>query len=74
MYRKVIELFTKVLRDIEFSSSNILMSIKIVTYYVCDVTMSVYPHWGSLKNMPGHGGNRTHEAMTCGILAQCSAN
>jgi hypothetical protein len=24
--------------------------------YVCDVTLSVYPHLASLKNMPGHGG------------------
>jgi hypothetical protein len=24
-------------------------------YYVCDVTLSVYPHLASLKNMPGHG-------------------
>jgi hypothetical protein len=31
---------------------------------VCDVTLSVYPHRTSLKNMPGHGGNRTF-----GILA-----
>jgi hypothetical protein len=23
---------------------------------VCDVTLSVYPHQASLKNMPGHGG------------------
>jgi hypothetical protein len=23
----------------------------------CDVTLSVYPHPASLKNMPGHGGN-----------------
>ena len=30
-------------------------------YSVCDVTLSVYPHRTSLKNMPG-------------ILAQCSAN
>ena len=22
-----------------------------------DVTLSVYPHWASLKNTPGHGGN-----------------
>ena len=28
-------------------------------YDVCDVTLSVYPHRASLKNMPGHGGNRT---------------
>ena len=29
--------------------------------YVCDVTASVYPHQASLKNMPGHGGNRTYD-------------
>jgi hypothetical protein len=26
----------------------------------CDVTLSVYPHRAGLKNMPGHGGNRTY--------------
>jgi hypothetical protein len=26
--------------------------------HICDVTLSVYPHRASLKNMPGHGGNR----------------
>jgi hypothetical protein len=26
-------------------------------YDVCDVTLSVYPHRASLKNMPGHRGN-----------------
>jgi hypothetical protein len=40
-------------------------------YDACDVTLSVYPHQASLKNMPDHGGNRT---TTFGILAQCSAN
>ena len=30
-------------------------------YDVCDVTLSVYPHRTSLKNMPGHGGNRTYD-------------
>jgi hypothetical protein len=30
-------------------------------YDACDVTLSVYPHGGSLKNMPGHGGNRTYD-------------
>ena len=29
-------------------------------YDACDVTLSVYPHRASLKNMPGHGGNRTY--------------
>jgi hypothetical protein len=27
----------------------------------CDVTLSVYPHRASLRNMPGHGGNRTYD-------------
>ena len=43
----------------------------ILKYDVCDVTLIVYPHRTSLKNMPGHGGNRTY--ATFGILAQCSA-
>ena len=30
-------------------------------YDACDVTLSVYPHRASLKNMPGHGENRTHD-------------
>jgi hypothetical protein len=30
-------------------------------YDVCDVTLSVYPHRTSLKNIPGHGGNRTSD-------------
>jgi hypothetical protein len=36
-------------------------TIPTTTYYVCDVTLSVYPHQASLKNMPGHGGNRTYD-------------
>jgi hypothetical protein len=32
-----------------------------VIYCACDVTLSVYPHRASLKNMPGHGGNRTYD-------------
>jgi hypothetical protein len=27
-------------------------------YEACDVTLSVNPHRASLKNMPGHGGNK----------------
>jgi hypothetical protein len=27
----------------------------------CEVTLSVYPHRASLKNMPDHGGNRTYD-------------
>ena len=30
-------------------------------YDACDVTLSVYPHLASLKNMPDHGGNRTYD-------------
>jgi hypothetical protein len=38
-------------------------------YDACDVTLSVYPHRASLKNMPGHGGNRTYNLWnTIGII------
>jgi hypothetical protein len=30
-------------------------------YNAFDVTLSVYPHRASLKNMPDHGGNRTYD-------------
>ena len=30
-------------------------------YDACDVTLSVYPHRAGLKNIPGHGGNRTYD-------------
>ena len=33
-------------------------------YDACDVTLSVYPHRASLKNMPDHGGNRTYDLST----------
>ena len=40
---------------------------------VCDVTLSVYPHWASLKIMPGHGGNRTYDLWsTSPMLCQLS--
>ena len=42
-------------------------------YDVCDVTLSVYPHRASLKNMPGHGGNRTYDLWnTNPMLCQLS--
>ena len=40
---------------------------------VCDVTRRVYPHRASLKNMPGHGGNRTYDLWnTSPMLCQLS--
>ena len=44
-------------------------------YNACDVTLSVYPHRASLKNMPGHDGNRTTclidaHAQTCKLINQ----
>ena len=33
-------------------------------YDACDVTLSVHPHRASLKNMAGHGGNRTYITPT----------
>ena len=42
-------------------------------YDVCDATLSVYPHWASLKNMPDHGGNRTRDLWdTSQMLCQLS--
>ena len=42
-------------------------------YDVCDVTLSVYTHRVSLKNMPGHGGNRTYNLWnTSPMLCQLS--
>jgi hypothetical protein len=44
-------------------------------YDACGVTLSLNPHRASLKNMPGHGGNRTYDLWntkptTFGILAR----
>ena len=42
-------------------------------YDVCDVTLSVYPQRASLKNMPGHCGNRTYDPWnTSPMLCQLS--
>ena len=42
-------------------------------YDACDVTLSVYPHRASLKNMPDHGGNRTYDLWnTSSMLCQMS--
>ena len=42
-------------------------------YDACDITLSVYPHRASLKNMPDHGGNRTHDLWnTSPMLCQLS--
>jgi hypothetical protein len=42
-------------------------------YDVCDVTLSVYPHRASLKNMPGHGGPPCYTFITLGILIELKA-
>ena len=42
-------------------------------YDACDVTLSVYTHQVSPKNMPGHGGNRIHDSRnTSPMLCQLS--
>ena len=42
-------------------------------YDACGVTLSVYPHRASLKNMPGHGGNRTYDIWnTSPMVSQLS--
>ena len=37
------------------------MTSRTKTGHACDVTLSVYAHRASLKDMPGHGGNRTYD-------------
>ena len=38
-------------------------------YDACDVTLSVYPQYrASLKNMPGHGGNRIYDLWNTIII------
>ena len=40
---------------------------------VCDVTLSVYARWASLKNMSAHGGNLTYDLWnTSPMLCQLS--
>ena len=50
--------------------------LTILEVDACDVTLSVYPpnpHRASLKNMPGHGGNRTYDLWnTSPMLCQLS--
>ena len=42
-------------------------------YDVCGVTLSVYPHRASLKNMPDHGENRNYDLWnTSTMLCQLS--
>ena len=42
-------------------------------YNACGVTLGVCPHRASLKNMPGHGGNRTYDLWnTSPTLCQLS--
>jgi hypothetical protein len=42
-------------------------------YDACDVTLSVYPHRASLKNMPDHGGNRTWCGYTLRVTSQATS-
>ena len=35
--------------------------MQLAVYDVCDVTLSLYPHRASLKNIPDYGGNRTYD-------------
>ena len=41
-----------------------VLGLVVFTFYrsdACDVTLNAYPRRTSLKNMPGHGGNRTYD-------------
>ena len=54
------------------TSTNMKKDCNIVNL-ACDVTLSVYPHRAGLKNMQGHGGNRTYDLWnTSPMLCQLS--
>ena len=59
-----------------YSSNMIFFCVGVVysgEYDICGVTLSVYPHRASLKNMPGHGGIRTYDLWnTSPMLFQLS--
>ena len=62
-----------------FTSLNEIWLTKIVIRFfnACDVTLSVYPHRASLKNMPVHGVNRTYDLwntspMLCILVPRAS--
>ena len=42
--------------NVHISSTDTALEHIYICFDVCDVTLSVYPHRTSLKNMPGHGG------------------
>ena len=47
--------------------------MQLAVYDVCDVTLSLYPHRASLKNIPDYGGNRTYDLEnTSPMLCQLS--
>ena len=47
--------------------------MQLAVYDVCDVTLSLYPHRASLKNIPDYGGNRTYDfENTSPMLCQLS--
>ena len=51
----------------------LLGHFRVVLYDACDVTLSVYPHRASFKNMPDHGGNQTYDLWnTSPMLCQLS--
>ena len=48
-------------------------NLSLFSHDACDVTLSVYPHRASLKNMPDHGGNRTYDLWNASpMLCQLS--
>ena len=47
--------------------------MQLAVYDVCDVTLSLYLHRASLKNIPDYGGNRTYDLEnTSPMLCQLS--
>jgi hypothetical protein len=49
------------------ASSTLLQDDNINLIDACDVTLSVYPHRASLKNMPDHGGKHARFSSLPGV-------
>ena len=64
--------------SIPIPSSNMIFSVLVLCtqseYDACDVTLSVYPHRTSLKNMPGHGGHLSTQHQHRCILIKLQHN
>jgi hypothetical protein len=46
---------------IAFMINSMSNHVELIMMFVMLYSECIYPHWASLKNMPGDGGNRTYD-------------